>query len=82
MQQITHVKEKVYCLFAHIEFEAVFWYNACYFTDRMEVTTTGVVLIFLVFILSVQNNNYWFQIVQCIYFRGGDTLIPKLCPRS
>lgn len=24
MQQITHVKEKVYCLFAHIEFEAVF----------------------------------------------------------
>lgn len=77
MQQVTYVKERICCLFAHIEFEAVFWYNACYFTDRLEVTITGVVLIFLVLFLSVKNN-YWFQIVKCISFRGGDNFDSKV----
>lgn len=67
MQPATYV-QKVYRQFGHIECKAIFWYNAHYFTDRLKVTNTEIVLSLLIFILRGKYNNYQFQIVKC--FKG------------
>lgn len=70
MQQATYMK-KAYFQFGHFERTAVLWYNAYCFTDRLKVTSTEVFLSLLIFILRGENNNYPFEVLKCLCFKGG-----------